>query len=80
LVQPGVKNNDYTKVVEDYRYLPKGYESSPHVINIFGNVVAHILWEEPETIFVIRNEKIAESYRKYFKILWDGSGYDNIKK
>ncbi|OGY84084.1 MAG: hypothetical protein A3F54_00850 [Candidatus Kerfeldbacteria bacterium RIFCSPHIGHO2_12_FULL_48_17] len=51
------------------KYLPGNF-SSPLVIWVFGSVVAQVLWEKPETIFLIRNKKLAEDYRKYFQLLW----------
>lgn len=39
------------------------------VIWIFGNYVAHVLWHEPETIFLIQDAKAAEYYRNYYHAL-----------
>lgn len=70
LAQAHTRNEADFKMVEEIRFLPKSFPPTPHVIWTFGQVSSHILWEEPQTIFVIRNQKIAESYRQYFKLLW----------
>lgn len=51
------------------KFLPPQF-SSPNVTWIFGDKIAHVLWEQPETIFFIHNAKIAKDYRKYFDMLW----------
>lgn len=50
------------------RYLPEHFES-PNVIWIFGNKVAHVLWER-DIVILIDDSKIAEDYRNYFDLLW----------
>jgi len=52
------------------RILPRGYESKG-VINIFGDKVAIVLWKEKyPSGFLIDNKDIADSYRKWFDLLW----------
>jgi len=71
LAQTSAKNQNLNLLKTDaIKYLPKNFPPSPHVIWVFGKVVAHIIWEEPQTIFIIKNEKIADSYRAYFSLLW----------
>ncbi len=55
------------------RFLPTNF-ASPLVVWIFSDTVAQVLWEQPETIFVVKNKKIANNYREYFKLLWKQSG------
>jgi len=55
----------YTEV----RYMPKGY-ISPAAIDIFEDYVYIFLWEEKPFVFTIKNKKLAESFRYYFKFLW----------
>ena len=55
----------------DLRYLPKGLSTNPAVIFIFGDKVANVLWGEEWFAFMIESKEIAESYRKYFKYLWE---------
>lgn len=64
------KNTYFNKLKNlKVKYLPELF-SSPMVIWIFGRITAHVIWEKPETIFLIKNKKIADDYRKYFKLLW----------
>lgn len=65
------KENFNLLKTDKLRYLPKDFTPSPHVIWVFGKVVVHVLWEEPQTIFIIKNEKLADNYRGYFKLLWN---------
>jgi HTH-type transcriptional regulator, sugar sensing transcriptional regulator len=50
-------------------YLPKEYDS-PSSTTIYGNKVAFFIWSEPPLGIVIESERMAESYRKYFQLLW----------
>lgn len=51
-----------------YRYLPK--ESfNPTPTYVWGDNVAILVWE-PFTIIKIKNAALADSYAKYFEILW----------
>ncbi len=65
------KQNSVLLKTDKLKYLPKDFPPSPHVIWIFGKVVAQVLWEKPQTIFIIKNHKVADSYREYFKLLWN---------
>ena len=53
----------------EVRYMPKGY-ISPGAIDIFQDYVYIFLWEEKPYVFMIKNEKIAESFKQYFNFLW----------
>lgn len=51
------------------KVLPKGYESNT-VLNIFGNKIAIVLWEKKyPTGFMIDNKDVADSFRKWFKLI-----------
>ena len=50
------------------KFLPKAF-ASPMVIWIFGDYVAHVLWHEPETIFLMHNSETASYYRQYYAAL-----------
>jgi len=54
----------------EIKYLPEK-QSSPLAVNIYGDKVAIILWskERPFAI-LIKQEEIAQGYRKYFEMLW----------
>ncbi|MDD5192426.1 MAG: helix-turn-helix domain-containing protein [Candidatus Nanoarchaeia archaeon] len=52
------------------KVLPKGFESKG-VVNIFGNKVAIVLWEEKyPSGFMISNKDISDSFRKWFDLIW----------
>ena len=53
----------------EIRFLPKNY-ATPAATNIYGNKVAIINWTENPLAILINNKEIADSYRKYFEILW----------
>ncbi|MFA5176424.1 MAG: helix-turn-helix domain-containing protein [Candidatus Nanoarchaeia archaeon] len=55
----------YTEV----KYMPKGY-ISPSAIDIFEDYVYIFLWEEKPFVFMIKNQRIAESFKQYFQFLW----------
>lgn len=55
----------YTEV----RYMPKGYVS-PAAIDIFLDYVFIFLWEEKPFVFMIKNKRIADSFKQYFNFLW----------
>jgi sugar-specific transcriptional regulator TrmB len=59
------KKEKYAEV----KYMPKGY-ISPAAIDIFEDYVYIFLWEEYPFVFMIKNKRIAESFRQYFEILW----------
>jgi len=52
------------------RFIPKEY-SSPAVINVYGDRVVNVLWDgDVPMCFMIINKDIADSYRKWFGLLW----------
>lgn len=67
----------------EYRYLPKNFDA-PNVVFIYGNKVANVLWTKNPIVYVTENKDVAESYRKYFNLLWNQqtktfNGFDGIK-
>ncbi len=54
----------------EIRYLPQTY-LTPHVIFIFGDYVANVLWEKEPLAYLIHNKDVAQSYRDYFELLWN---------
>lgn len=62
------KDREKEKYAE-VRYMPKGY-ISPAAIDIFQDYVYIFLWEEKPFVFCIKNERIADSFKQYFKFLW----------
>lgn len=53
----------------EVRYMPEGY-ISPAAVDIVEDCVYTFLWEEKPYVFMIKNKKIAESYKAYFNFLW----------
>ena len=69
-----VRNKPITKMpLQEYRFLPKEY-STPTVINIYADRVVNVLWKGDNPLcFMIINKDIADSYRKWFELLWKHS-------
>lgn len=69
-----VKGKKITKLpLMETKFLPKEY-SSPAVINIYADRVVNVLWQGENPIcFMIINKAIADSYRKWFDLLWNYS-------
>jgi HTH-type transcriptional regulator, sugar sensing transcriptional regulator len=55
--------------LSEIKYLPEKY-ANPLAINIYQDKVAIILWKNPPLAIVIKNSEIADSYRKYFELMW----------
>jgi len=52
------------------KILPKGYDSDG-VVSIFGNKIAIVLWKEKyPSGFMIENKAIADSFRKWFELIY----------
>jgi sugar-specific transcriptional regulator TrmB len=69
-----IKGKKVTKLpLMETRFLPKEY-SSPAVINIYADRVVNVLWQgDTPLCFMIINQQIADSYRKWFNLLWKNS-------
>ncbi len=52
------------------KYMSRGF-FSPTAMNIYKDHVLLTIWEEKPTVFLIKNEKIATSFKQYFNSLWD---------
>jgi len=68
----------------EFKFLPEAV-AGPHVIGIYGNKVANIIWKEESVITVIDDKDIADSYKKYWKYLWDQetktyTGYEEVQR
>lgn len=65
-----IASNKLPKIpLSEIRYLPQKY-SNPLAINIYGDKVAITLWKKPPLAIVIKEQEIADSYRKYFELMW----------
>jgi len=51
------------------KYIPK-LKNSPVSTNVCGDEILFILWSEVPYIIKIKNKEIANSYKKYFDLLW----------
>ena len=54
------------------RFLPKSF-FGPISTNIYGDRIIIINYSEPVLITLIKNQKLAESYRKFYKLLWSAA-------
>lgn len=60
----------------EYKVLPDGYET-PAVCDMFGDYVVTFTsvgignFGEEGTIFVMKNPELAESYKQWFRLLWE---------
>ena len=66
-----------------FKYLPETV-ASPHVIGIYNNKVANIIWKDGGLVHIIENKNVADGYQKYFNHLWKQevhtySGWDEIE-
>ncbi len=52
------------------RFLPKD-QINPATTLIYNNTVSIIIWENSPQAFVIKSKKVADSYKNFFKILWN---------
>lgn len=56
--------------LKDIKFLPKEY-SGLTATCIYGDKLAIIIWLERPISVVIKNKQAADSYRKYFELLWN---------
>ena len=65
-----MRNKRVTKFeLGECRFFPKEY-STPIHIWIYGNRVVSLFYSENPTAFMIKSQKIANGYRKYFNFMW----------
>ncbi len=55
--------------ISEIRFLEGGFKS-PAAIDIFGDSVYILLWDEQPYAFIMKNKNIAEGFRTYFEFLW----------
>lgn len=58
----------YDKPTTDYRFISRKY-FNPTPTYVWGDNVAMLIWD-PLTVIRIQSAKLADSYLKYFEILW----------
>ncbi len=64
------QETDYEMPLGEVRYLPMSFDS-PSATNIYGDKVVIILWTEEPFAILIHQKEIADSYRRYFDLLWN---------
>jgi sugar-specific transcriptional regulator TrmB len=69
IVSEKVKGTDITYHAKT-RYLSEGYITLSSTL-IYGNKVATISWTSNPTGFLLEDKQIADSYRTYFKFMWE---------
>jgi sugar-specific transcriptional regulator TrmB len=52
------------------RLYPKHWPFNPNIIWIFGDCVANVMWLPKPVAFLVDDKQIADSYRRYFEMLW----------
>jgi len=53
----------------EVKYMPEGF-MSPAGMDIFEDYVYIFLWDEKPFVFMIKNKKIAESFKNYHQFMW----------
>lgn len=63
-------------ITGEYKFLPIGYET-PGVVDIFGDYIVSFTSvdlgriDDDVTLFVVINKELAETYRTWFRLIWD---------
>jgi len=55
-----------------YRWVPENL-FSPTPIYVYANKIAMIVWSTPIQIVIIKNEDLADAYRKQFLFMWESA-------
>ena len=56
----------------EYRWIPKKYFGSSPVY-VYSDRVAMLTWEEPEQVIIMREERLANTFKKNFMFMWDNA-------
>ncbi|MDP2924851.1 MAG: helix-turn-helix domain-containing protein [Nanoarchaeota archaeon] len=68
IIKKGVKGL-FQKGTSKYKSVPdKFYNENP--VQVYGNNVQILVWGNPNYLIIIRNNGVADSYRKQFELLW----------
>lgn len=69
LAVPEVRDTPFAGIpFKTIKYLSEEF-ASPMVVWVFGDYVANVLWNVPQTIYLIHDKKTANYYRKHFEAL-----------
>jgi len=63
------REEKYKFKFREVRYLPEE-STTPSTTMIYGDKLAVIVWSEDPMAFVVRSKTAADSYRKYFDVMW----------
>ena len=61
-----------TLAFTEARYLPQQFYSTVST-NICGDEIALVMWNENPITIRIKNRQVADSYKQYFEVLWQGA-------
>jgi sugar-specific transcriptional regulator TrmB len=65
------KGTELVKVsYTQFRYIPDEF-TVPATTFVYGNKIAIMVWSETPMATVITSRQVADSYRKYFELLWE---------
>ena len=64
------KEREFRVPYGETAYLPERY-AGPVSTNIYADKVAIIVWSDEPVALLIKNRKIAQSYKSYFDLLWE---------
>jgi len=53
-----------------YRFFPRRYSSPTHIW-VYGNRVVTAFWGDTQFAFMIKSDKIADGYKKFFNFMWE---------
>ena len=59
----------FKKMGQEVKVVSREY-AAPAEINIYGNKVLTVVWTKEPRAWVVENKEIADSYKKFFKMLW----------
>lgn len=76
LAREETRNTGFNDGAETH-YLPQQF-LGPTVIWVYGDIVAHVVWEEEITVFRMKSKKVAGDYRTYFAVLKGISGSNSL--
>ncbi len=68
IIQEGAKGI-FQKGSSLYKKVPKKFFNE-NPIQIYGDNVQMLIWGNPNHLIIIRNNSVAESYRKQFELIW----------
>ncbi|MBR9677166.1 TrmB family transcriptional regulator [Candidatus Woesearchaeota archaeon] len=65
----GAREKIHKIPLANIKFVPEEY-STPTATNVYGNTVSIIIWSQNPYAILIRDKEVADSYRKYFNLMW----------